>query len=78
MFALPLEEALTGNDLIRAATIMANMIGVRGLMPGSYMHTYFFRFRVGALVEFMPGETFGKNLIEEFGGKPLFVREWTV
>lgn len=74
MFALPLDEQLSGSDLIHAATIMASMIGTRGVMSGSYMHTYFFHFRAGAMVEFVPGETFSENLIEKFAGKP-FVRQ---
>ncbi|MCW2412955.1 MULTISPECIES: hypothetical protein [unclassified Sphingobium] len=75
MFVLPLDEHLNGVEAIRSNCIVAALLSVRGLVPACHMHTYLFRFAPGAIVEFMEGTQFGRNLLEEFCSRAVDIRE---
>lgn len=76
MFALPTNDHLSFDDHIRLTNILAELIGVKGIVPYTYLPTYFFHFREGAQIEFHSGAQLGQNLVEEYQGVILKMKGW--
>lgn len=72
MFAFPLVELLDHKEVMRLASLIADCLGVKGVIKNSYLSTYFFRFRKAAQVLKRNGTYMGRDFIEDQNG--VFVK----
>lgn len=65
MFALPTKDPFDHTQTFRVASLLADMIGVVGLVENSYQSTYFFRFQPGAQVEQRGEQMLNEDVLAE-------------
>jgi hypothetical protein len=68
LFAFPLVDLLNHSEVTRAASLLADCLDIKGVLPNSYLSTYFFRFAIGAKVTKRNGNYLGRDFIEEHNG----------
>ncbi|NML04250.1 hypothetical protein [Sphingomonas sp. G-3-2-10] len=68
MFAFPLLDHLDYKDTTRAASLIAAMVGVKGVVQHSWLYTYFFKFRGTDPVQYRDGNFVGRDFIEAAEG----------
>lgn len=76
MFAFPIADHLDSDDTMRAASLIADAIAVKGVMKSSYQHTYFFRFRDGAEVVQRGSEMLARDIVDDNRGKFVRIKDW--
>lgn len=72
MFAFPLLDHLDYRDTTRAASLIAAMVGVKGVVEHSWLYTYFFKFRGSDPVQYRDGKFVGRDFME--GAEGIFVQ----
>lgn len=65
LFAVPIDDDVDHTDTTRAASILADAIGIDGLTANSFLYTWFFRFKHGYAVQFTDGTPFERKLIRQ-------------
>ena len=76
MFALPSEDHFDHEETTRAASLIMNEIAVKGLLPCSYLSTYFFRFRKGAKIEQRGSIMLHRGFVDDSAGVFVTLKEW--
>jgi hypothetical protein len=68
LFAFPLLDHLSFRDTTRAASLIAAMVGVKGVVDHSWLYTYFFKFRDEGPVQYRDGRFVGQDFLESAEG----------
>lgn len=72
LLAFPSTDHFNHSDTTRAASLLAQMIGVKGVLPNSYLSTYFWTFQKDAIVTQSGSVLMNREIIEDNHG--LFVQ----
>jgi|EndMetStandDraft_9_1072997.scaffolds.fasta_scaffold242091_1 hypothetical protein len=76
LLAFPSTDHFNHSDTTRAASILAHLIGVKGVIPNSYLSTFFWTFQKHAIVTQAGSTLMNNEIIEDNHGQFVQIKDY--